>query len=64
VKAKKNRKTGRWSATLDLRKVKASRFTVKQKIRTSSGKTVTRTKSYARCPAAQKQTTASKKKKA
>jgi hypothetical protein len=56
VKAKKNKKTGRWSAKLNLAKVKASKFTITKKIRTSSGKTVTRKATVTRCPAAKKAT--------
>jgi hypothetical protein len=58
VKARKDRKTGRWSAVIDLRKVKATTIKVTKKIRTTGGKTVTRTAKYARCPtSAKKQAT-------
>jgi hypothetical protein len=56
VKAKKNKKTGRWSAKLSLTKVKASKFKITKKIRTSSGKTVTKKATVTRCPAAKKAT--------
>jgi hypothetical protein len=51
LKATKSRKTGRWSATLDLTKVKTSTFKVKTTTRTKGGKTISRTRSYKRCPA-------------
>jgi len=50
VKAKKNKKTGRWTAKLNLTKVKTSRIKIVKKIRTAGGKTVTRTTTVARCP--------------
>ncbi|MEA2141711.1 MAG: hypothetical protein QOI64_141, partial [Solirubrobacteraceae bacterium] len=62
VKAKKNRKTGRWTARLNLTKVKASRFRVRQRIRTAGGRTVTRTVTITRCPTAKKKPAATKKK--
>jgi hypothetical protein len=58
LKAKKDRKTGRWTAVIDLRKVKATTVKVTKKIRTAGGKTVTRTAKYTRCPtSAKKQAT-------
>jgi hypothetical protein len=62
-KAKKSRKTGRWSATIDVSKAKSSAIKVKTTTRTSGGRTVTKTKSYKRCPAkaAKKKKSTSKK---
>jgi hypothetical protein len=51
LKAKKSKKTGRWSAVLDLKKIKASKFKITLTIRTSGGKTVTRPRTITRCPA-------------
>ncbi len=51
VKAKKNKKTGRWSAKIDLRKAKGTKVKIVQRITTTSGRTVSRTRSYVRCPA-------------
>jgi hypothetical protein len=50
LKAKKSKKTGRYSAVLDLKKIKASKFKITMKIKTSGGKTVTRTRTITRCP--------------
>ncbi|MDP2709687.1 MAG: hypothetical protein Q8O56_00590 [Solirubrobacteraceae bacterium] len=50
VRAKRNKKTGRWTAVLNLRNVKATKFKVTKRIRTSAGRTVTRTSTVARCP--------------
>jgi len=51
VKAKRNKKTGRWTAKLNLTKVKASRFKVVKKIRVANRKkAVTRRSSVTRCP--------------
>jgi hypothetical protein len=50
VAAKKSAKTGRWSATIDLTKVRTSKVKVTTRTRTSGGKTVTRTRTYERCP--------------
>jgi hypothetical protein len=59
--ARKSRKTGRWSATIDLRKAKSSTIKVRTATRTSGGRTVTRTRTYKRCPAkAAKKSTAKK----
>lgn len=62
VKATRNRKTGRWSVLLNLRKLKASKATVRMRIKTSGGRTLTRSRTVVRCPAA-KTATASKTKK-
>ncbi len=63
VKAKKSKKTGRWSARIDLRKATSSRVKVTTRTRTAGGRTVTRKSSYVRCPtkAAKKKKTTAKK---
>jgi hypothetical protein len=62
LKAKKSKKTGRWTATFDLRKAKSSTIKVTTRTRTSGGKTVTRTRTYKRCPkkSSKKKSTAKK----
>jgi hypothetical protein len=63
--ARKSRTTGRWSARIDLLKVTARRLKVTTRTRVSGGRTVTRTRTYDRCPAkAAKKTAAKKTKKA
>jgi hypothetical protein len=62
ITAKKNKTTGRWTATIDVRKVKSSTIKVTTKTRTSNGRTVTRSRTFARCPAkAAKKATTKKK---
>lgn len=62
VKAKLSKKTGRWSALIDLSKLKSvtKKLTLKLKITMSGGTSVTRTRTVTPCPAAKK--TAAKKK--
>jgi hypothetical protein len=60
-KARKNKKTGRWTATINVSKAKSSTLKVKTTTRTSGGRTVTRTKSYKRCPKKASKKPASKK---
>lgn len=50
-KAKKNKKTGRWSVRLNLKNAKTSKVKITKKIRTS-GRTVTKKATVIRCPAA------------
>jgi hypothetical protein len=61
--ARRSKKTGRWSARIDLRRATASRLKVTTRTRVAGGRTVTRTRTYDRCPskAAKKQTAAKKK---
>ena len=64
-KAKKSRATGRWSVVLPVGKLKRSKAKATLKIRTSGGKTVTRTRTVAKCATkkkAAKKKTSSKKK--
>jgi hypothetical protein len=62
--AKKSKTTGRWSARIDLRRVTASRLKVTTRTRVAGGRTVTRTRTYDRCPSkAAKKAAKTKKKK-
>jgi len=48
-KATKSKKTGRWSATINVAKAKSSTVKVKTTTKTSGGRTVTKTKTVNRC---------------
>jgi hypothetical protein len=61
-KAKKSKATGRWSVVLPVSKLKASKAKATIKIKTT-GKTVTRTRSVAKCATAKKTTKKAAKKK-
>ena len=63
LKAKKSAKTGRWSARIDLRKVTSSRLRITTRTRVAGGRTVTRTRTYDRCPKAAKKAAKKKTKK-
>jgi hypothetical protein len=61
VKAWRDRKTGRWTAVIDLRTVRATTLEVTKKIRTAGGKTATRTAKVVRCPAGARKPATTKK---
>ncbi|MEA2194488.1 MAG: hypothetical protein QOG42_922 [Solirubrobacteraceae bacterium] len=63
VKAKKNRKTGRWSARINLTKVKTAKVKLTKKIRIAGGRTITKRATITRCPTAKKKKASTKKKK-
>jgi hypothetical protein len=54
LKASKSKKTGRWSALVNLKNVKAKKVKAVFKVKTSGGKTVTRSRTVTPCPAAKK----------